>query len=82
MALQIPVPLRERTRRRTAIMWILDAAKKRKNRGSGKNMFAQRVAEEVVAVVEGRSAVWDRRQTIHKVGVAARANMFYRPRKR
>ena len=68
VALQIPVPLGLRQRRRTAVQWILTAATKRKNRGSGKGGFAQRVAEEVVAVVEGKSSVWDRRNAIHKLG--------------
>lgn len=61
VALQIPVPLGLRQRRRTAFMWILDAASKRANRGSGKDMFAQRVANELVAVIEGRSSVWEKR---------------------
>lgn len=82
VALQIPVPLYLRQRRRTAIMWIVDAAKKRKNRGSGKDMFAQRLAEEIVAVVEGKSGAWEKRNGIHKLGVAARANLLWKPRKR
>jgi small subunit ribosomal protein S7 len=80
VALQIPVPLGLRQRRRTAVQWILTAATKRKNRGSGKGGFAQRVAEEMVAVVEGKSSVWDRRNAIHKLGVAARANLNLRRR--
>src|SRR5579871_6158317 len=44
-ALQIPVPLGLRQRRRTAVQWILDAANKKKSRGSGKNQFALRVAD-------------------------------------
>lgn len=80
VALQIPVPLGLRQRRRTAVEWILTAATKRKNRGSGKGGFAQRVAEELVAVVEGKSSVWERRNAIHKLGVAARANLNLRRR--
>ena len=78
VALQIPVPLTVRQRRRQAFMWILDSASKRKTRGSGRGGFAQKVAEELIAVVEGRSAVWDRRGGIHKLGVAARANLNVR----
>src|ERR1700753_501824 len=74
VALQIPRPLGKRQRRRMAIQWILAAASKRRNRGSGKGSFAQRVAEELVAVVEGKSGVWDRRNGLHKQAVAARAN--------
>lgn len=82
VALQIPVPLGLRQRRRTAIQWILDAASKRKNRSSGKDTFAQRVAEEMIAVVEGRSGVWDRRGGVHKLGVSARANLNFKTRGR
>jgi small subunit ribosomal protein S7 len=81
VALQIPVPLHLRQRRRTAVEWILAAASKRRNVGSGKGSFAQRVAQELIAVVEGRSSIWERRNAIHKLGVAARANIVL-PRKR
>ena len=80
MALQIPVPLTIKQRRRQAFMWILDAAKKRSFRGSGRGGFAQKVAEELIAVVEGRSGVWERRGGVHKLGVAARANLRSRRR--
>ncbi|KAF2488429.1 ribosomal protein S7 [Lophium mytilinum] len=75
VALQIPVPLGLRQRRRIAVEWILAAATKRKNRGSGKGGFALRLAEEIISVVEGKSSVWDKRGMIHKQGVAARANL-------
>ncbi|KAL9603140.1 MAG: hypothetical protein Q9219_001343 [cf. Caloplaca sp. 3 TL-2023] len=81
-ALQMPVPLAVRQRRRQAVMWILDAASKKPARGSGRGQFAQRVAEEVVAVIEGRSGVWDRRGAIHKLAVGARANLNVRGRGR
>ncbi|KJX98183.1 30S ribosomal protein S7 [Zymoseptoria brevis] len=77
VALQIPVPLGLRQRRRQALMWILDAAMKRKSRGSGNDMFAHKVADELIAVVEGRSAVWDRRQAVHKLATTARSNLNY-----
>lgn len=76
VALEIPVPLGQRQRRRTAIQWILSAASRKKNKA-----FAQKVADELVGVVEGRSTVWDRRNAIHKQAVAARANVVL-PRKR
>ena len=81
VALQIPVPLGQRQRRRIAIQWILKAASKKKHTGSGKGSFAQRVASELVGVVEGRSAVWDRRAAVHKLGVSVRANVVL-PKKR
>ena len=72
MSLQIPVPLHERQRRRQAIRWIIDASDRRRD-----SMFAQRVANELVAVAEGRSGVWDRRDQVHKVGTANRSNLGY-----
>ena len=81
-ALQIPMPLRLRQRRRTAVQWILDAVNKKKSRGSGKAQFAQRVAEEVIAVMEGKSTAWDRRGLIHKTATGARANLTYYSRRR
>lgn len=72
VALQIPIPLGLRQRRRQAIMWMVDAVDKRAGGTSG---FAKRLAEEVIAVVEGRSGVWARRQEVHRLAVAARANL-------
>lgn len=80
MAMQVPVPLSTKQRRRQAFMWVLDAASKRKTRGSGRGGFAQKVAEEIIAVAEGRSGVWDRKGGVHKLGVAARANLNVRKR--
>jgi small subunit ribosomal protein S7 len=76
-ALQIPVPLGLRQRRRQAVKWILDVVNKKKSRSSGKGQFAQRVAEEIVSVAEGKSAAWDRRMLVHKSGTSARINIMY-----
>jgi small subunit ribosomal protein S7 len=73
--LEVPVPLGVRQRRRTAFMWILDVVDKKPSRGSGKTDFAHRLAQEIIAVVEGRSTVWEKRQQVHKVGTSARANL-------
>ncbi|KAK0617068.1 ribosomal protein S7 domain-containing protein [Immersiella caudata] len=75
-ALELPAPLHQRQRRRWAFGWILDAVNKRPSRGSGRAMFPTRVAEEIIAVVEGRSTVWDKRHELHKRGTAVRANVF------
>ncbi|KAL8812661.1 MAG: hypothetical protein Q9223_000577 [Gallowayella weberi] len=80
VALQMPVPLALRQRRRQAVMWILDSVSKKPSRGSGRGSFAQKIAEEVIAIVEGRSGVWDRRGGIHKLAVSARANLSIRKR--
>jgi len=68
---QVPEPLNERQRRRTAINWMLTVSNGKKD----KMRFAERFAEEVVAVIEGRSSAWDRRLQIHKTAVGARANV-------
>ncbi|KIH94194.1 30S ribosomal protein [Sporothrix brasiliensis 5110] len=75
-ALPVPAPLNERQRRRAAFTWILENASKRPSRGSGRNTFAHRVAEEIIAVAEGRSSVWEKRRMVHKQGTAARANVL------
>lgn len=80
VALQIPVPLGLKQRRRMAVMWILDAASKKRSKGSGHDMFAQKVADELLAVAEGKSGVWERRVGIHKIGVSTRANLKFRTR--
>lgn len=72
VALQIPVPLGLRQRRRQAMTWILDAAGKKGNR----EPFAQRIASEIVGVVEGRSAAWEKRQGVHRLGVVGRSNLM------
>lgn len=74
----VPVPfaLNERQRRRQAIRWIIDASDKRRD-----SSLAQRVANELVAVAEGRSGVWERREHTHKMGVAGRANVGLTARK-
>ena len=74
-ALMIPLPINQRQRRRTAIMWILDAASKKRSTGSGRAMFANKIADEIIAIVDGRSGIWEKRGMIHKLSVAARANL-------
>ena len=74
-ALEVPTPLALRQRRRTAFKWILDAVSKRPSTGSGRKQFPHRIAEEIIAVVEGRSGVWEKRKLVHKLGTAARANV-------
>lgn len=74
-ALPVPMPLAERQRRRTAFVWLLEIVNKKQSRGSGRNMFAHRVAEEIVAVAEGRSNLWEKRRLLHRMGTAARINV-------
>lgn len=74
-ALELPAPLAVRQRRRTAFRWILDAVEKKPSKGSGRKQLAHRLAEEIIAVVEGRSGVWEKRKMVHKLGTATRANV-------
>ena len=74
-ALQIPVPLGLPQRRRRCINWILESASKKRSKSSGRAMFAHKIADELIAIVEGKSSIWEKRQAIHKIGVAARANL-------
>lgn len=53
-------------------MWMLSNVEKK---AGGMQRFAERFADEVVAVVEGRSAAWERRTAVHKLAVASRANV-------
>jgi len=75
VALQLPVPLGVKQRRRTAVKWILEAASKKQSRASGKGMFATKVAEELVAIVEGKSSVWEKRTGVHRIGTQSRSNL-------
>lgn len=74
-ALDCPLPLAVRQRRRQAWLWIMDSVAKRPSTGSGRRQLAHRIAEEIIAVVEGRSSVWEKRQIVHKMGTAARMNV-------
>ncbi|KAL3463425.1 ribosomal protein S7 domain-containing protein [Aspergillus heterothallicus] len=73
----VPMPLAERQRRRAAIKWIIEASDKRRD-----TKFAQRLANEIVAVAEGRSGVWEKRDLVYKVGIAGRALLGQKPRTR
>jgi len=76
-AVQVPHPLTLRQRRRTAIKWIIDGSEKRRDA-----QLAHRVANELIAIAEGRSGVWDRRDQQHKIGISGRANLGLAPRRR
>ncbi|ROT36667.1 ribosomal protein S7 [Sodiomyces alkalinus F11] len=78
-ALEVPKPLKVRQRRRTAFQWILDVVSKKRSTGSGRTQLAHRIANEIIAVAEGRSSVWEKRQAVHKLGTATRANVNKKP---
>lgn len=66
----IPKALSERQRRHKGIRWILDASDKR----SGKN-FSIRLANEILAVINGDSAALKKKEQLHKLALANRANL-------
>ncbi|KAI8992608.1 30S ribosomal protein S7p/S5e [Pilobolus umbonatus] len=66
---QVPTPLRERQRRRRAIVWMLDASKKRSEKS-----FEERFASEIYDVNQGTSTVLQKKQQLHKQALANRAN--------
>ncbi|KAI1473084.1 ribosomal protein S7 [Daldinia caldariorum] len=76
-ALELPQPIAARARRRMAVMWIMDVVRRKRSAGSGRTQFATRFAQELVFVVEGKSTVWEKRNSIHRLGTAARANLSH-----
>ena len=79
--LEVPVPLELRQRRRVAFKWILEAVDKKPSMGSGKKQYAHRLASEIIAIVEGSSKVWEKRQLVHNTATSSRANMGRTKRK-
>ncbi|KAL7409962.1 ribosomal protein S7 domain-containing protein [Mrakia frigida] len=66
----MPIPLTERQRVRTGIMWIIQAADKRPMTSVDK-----RIAAEVLAVLSGDSPVLKRLDERHKVAMVNRSNL-------
>lgn len=75
-----PVPLSEKQRVRTAIMWILDECHNRQEQ-----TLSERLAKAVVAIVQGApqprdaSPVLRKKEEVHKFAMANRGNV-QRPR--
>ncbi|KAI9261099.1 30S ribosomal protein S7p/S5e [Sporodiniella umbellata] len=65
----VPTALRERQRRRRAIMWMLEASSKRPEKS-----FEERFAAEIWDVNEGVSSVLQKKLQVHKQALANRAN--------
>ncbi|KAI9145602.1 ribosomal protein S7 domain-containing protein, partial [Paraphysoderma sedebokerense] len=68
--LQIPKALTERQKNRRGILWILEAAGKRSDK-----QFEKRLANEVLAVLDGSSGVIAKKQQIYKTALANRTNV-------
>jgi small subunit ribosomal protein S7 len=69
-ALPIPVALRVKQRRRTAIQWILTSAENNRD-----TYLADRVAKEIIKVANGTSSVWEKRAQVHRQATTARSNV-------
>lgn len=67
--IQIPRPLTERARRRYAVLWIKQAADKKK--GS----FPVRFANEIMLVLKGTSGALEKRTFTHKLALQNRSNV-------
>ncbi|CAO3642573.1 unnamed protein product [Cunninghamella blakesleeana] len=65
----VPTALRERQRRRRAIVWVLDAAAKRNEK-----TFEERFAGEIYDITQGTSSVLQKKLSLHKQALANRAN--------
>lgn len=64
----LPVPLTERQRHRTAFLWILEGAEKRRSPD-----LSVRLGEELIAAYEGKSSGYEKRLQIHKTAMLQRA---------
>ena len=73
----VPRPLRIRQRRRVAMVWIRDAADKRNMWQLGKGTRAHLIAQEIIAIVEGKSRLWEKRAALHKVAMTNRQHVGY-----
>ncbi|WFD05774.1 hypothetical protein MVES1_001108 [Malassezia vespertilionis] len=71
--MQVPIPLNERQSTRRAIMWIIEASRRRADRD-----ISRRLAVEMLAVLEGNSSVLSRKDEQHKIGTINRANASVR----
>lgn len=70
---QVPIPLNARQSTRRALVWILEASRRRSDRA-----ISRRLAVEMLAVLEGNSSVLSRKDEQHKVGMINRANASVR----
>ncbi|KAJ1344568.1 hypothetical protein BSLG_000092 [Batrachochytrium salamandrivorans] len=72
-----PVPLTDRQRYRTGILWIRDAALKGRNPLSA----GERIGREVLAIMADKSIVLQKREQVHKLALANRSNIIMTSRK-
>jgi len=68
--IQRPVALTERQRTRAAIKWLLKEEWFR-----GANRVEERLAMEIIRILNGNSKVLEQKETLHRLGVQNRSNM-------
>ncbi|KTW25579.1 hypothetical protein T552_03440 [Pneumocystis carinii B80] len=68
-SIKMPVPLNEHQRHRKAIIWILEAS----NKQHSKN-FSERLAQELIAVINGTSSIFQKKEQLHKLALINKAN--------
>jgi ribosomal protein S7 len=66
----IPKPLNLRQRRRKAILWILEACKKRNEKA-----FPLRLSGEIQDIINKNSKILNKKDELHKMVLANRANI-------
>lgn len=67
--IHVPTALRERQSRRKAIVWILEGASKRPEK-----TFEARLSGELLSVINGTSSALTKKNSLHKLALANRAN--------
>ena len=70
---QVPVEVREERRQTLGMRWLIDAARKRKEKTMG-----QRVAAEILEAIDGRGSAVKKREDTHKMAEANKAFAHFR----
>ena len=76
-SLQTPIPLNQRQRQRTGILWILQAASANKS----KIPFGQKLGLELQGILEGKSAVLDKKRALYQQALANKSNIVMMDRR-
>ncbi|KAG5517993.1 hypothetical protein PMAC_000448 [Pneumocystis sp. 'macacae'] len=71
-SIKIPIPLNKHQQHRKAIVWIIEASNKRHNRS-----FSERLAQELIAVVDGTSSVFQKKEQLHKLALVHNSEFNY-----
>lgn len=66
----VPFPLDQKQRNRYAMLWIIEGSKKKKSYD-----LSVRLGDEIIAVWEGKSSGFEKKNQLHKAALANRANI-------